>query len=294
MPSCEGLVWLASYPKSGNTWTRAFLSHYLGPEEAGPADINALNGAPIASDRTLFDEVVGVEAACLLPQEVLTLRPRVYHFLARQAARTGKPLFVKAHDAWQRLPDGGHLFPAGATRAVIYIVRTPLDVAVSWAHHSGLSLEQAVDRLCDEAYAFSDKADDLIRQLPQFLGSWSRHVCSWLDDSGLPVHVMRYEDMLADPAAAFGAMVRFAGLPYDEQRLAAAVDAARFEALQQQESARGFRERRQAATASFFRQGRAGGWREVLPAALAARLLEAHGPTMHRLGYLDEHGAVTV
>jgi hypothetical protein len=294
MPSSEAITWLASYPKSGNTWTRAFLANYLGRAEAGPADINELHGEPIASDRMLFDEVVGVEAACLLPGEVLALRPQVYRFLARRAAEAGKPIFIKAHDAWQRLPSGEALFPAEATRAVIYIVRNPLDVAVSLAHHSGLTFEQAAARLCDAAYALVDAPGDMAQQLPQFLGSWSHHVQSWLDDSGLPVHLMRYEDMLADPEAAFGAMLRFAGLDCDPRRLDSAVRAAAFEALQQQEAERGFRERRQAATARFFRQGRAGGWRQALPPELAQRLLQAHREALRRLGYLDANGELVV
>ena len=44
------IVWLASYPKSGNTWTRAFLTAYLGDEDQA-VDINDLEGGPIASSR---------------------------------------------------------------------------------------------------------------------------------------------------------------------------------------------------------------------------------------------------
>jgi len=285
----EGLIWLASYPKSGNTWTRVFLTNYLGRDEAGPADINHLDGGPIASDRTLFDEVIGVEAACLRPEEVRRLRPQVYCWLARQAARARKPLFVKVHDAWQRLPSGEGLFPAEATRGVIYIARSPLDVAVSLAHHNGQPVATTAARLCDPAVVIgeADAAADAGRQLPQFLGSWSGHARSWLDDSGLPVHQMRYEDMLADPAAAFGAMLRFAGVEVQPERLARAVQAAAFERLQEQERERGFRERRQTATAAFFRQGRAGAWREALPPELAEQIVQANRGMMERLGYLE-------
>ena len=288
----EGLIWLASYPKSGNTWTRVFLTNYLGRDEAGPADINHLDGGPIASDRVLFDEVIGVEAACLLPEEVRRLRPRVYCWMAREAARARKPLFVKVHDAWQRLPSGEGLFPAEATRAVIYIARNPLDVAVSLAHHNGQPVARTAARLCDPATVIGETAGDADadagRQLPQFLGSWSDHARSWLDDSGLPVHRMRYEDMLADPAAAFGAMLAFAGVEVDPERLARAVQAAAFERLQEQERERGFRERRQTATAAFFRQGRAGGWREALSPELAAQIVQANRGMMRRLGYVEK------
>ncbi len=292
----EGLIWLASYPKSGNTWTRVFLTNYLGRDEAGPADINHLDGGPIASDRVLFDEVIGVEAACLRPGEARALRPQVYRWMARQAALARKPLFVKVHDAWQRLPSGEGLFPAEATRAVIYIARNPLDVAVSLAHHNGQPVARTAARLCDpatvigEAAGDGDMAVDAGRQLPQFLGTWSDHARSWLDDSGLPVHPMRYEDLLRDPRAAFGAMLTFAGVDVDPARLERAVAAAAFERLQEQERERGFRERRQTATAAFFRQGRAGGWREALTPEQAAQIVEANGGMMRRLGYLDVDG----
>ncbi|MEJ2083836.1 MAG: sulfotransferase, partial [Acidobacteriota bacterium] len=36
-----GIVWLASYPKSGNTWLRAFLMNFLDPGKR-PVDINQL------------------------------------------------------------------------------------------------------------------------------------------------------------------------------------------------------------------------------------------------------------
>jgi hypothetical protein len=96
--------------------------------------------------------------------------------------------------------------------------------------------------------------------------------------------------MLDDPAAAFGAMVRFAGLEFDEARLAAAVAAAGFATLQRQEAEKGFRERRLESTAPFFRRGRAGTWREEVSPEQARRLIGSHGLMMRRLGYLDVHG----
>ena len=61
-----------------------------------------------------------------------------------------------------------------------------------------------------------------------------------MDESGLPVYVMRYEEMLADPQTAFGGLVRFAGLDYNAQHLDESIAASSFESLQQQEEAKGF------------------------------------------------------
>ena len=277
------ILWLASYPKSGNTWTRAFLTAYLGDEDQA-VDINELEGGPIASSRWIFDQAVGIEASCLLPEEVENLRPAVYRILARDHRRT---LFVKTHDAWTLTPASEPLFPADVTRGAVYIVRNPLDVAVSAAHHFGVTLDAAVAMLGDETHVLSRPAQGIGDQLPQRLRSWSGHVRSWLDESGLTVYLLRYEEMLADPVAAFGGLVRFAGLDCNPARVQAAVAACSFDSLQRQEDAAGFRERSARASAPFFRSGRAGGWRAALTPAQVDALLAAHAATMARCGYLD-------
>ena len=109
---------------------------------------------------------------------------------------------------------------------------------------------------------------------------------SWLE-AELPVHVVRYEDMLADPAAAFGVIVRHAGLAWDPSRLERAIDHARFDNLRAQEQEQGFSERQPTAP-SFFRSGTAGGWRSVLTRAQVRSLVDAHAPVMERFGYLRE------
>lgn len=279
------IVWLASYPKSGNTWARAFLTSYLGEEAA--ADINDLDGGPIASSRRIFDLATGIEASCLLPHEIANLRPAVYRVLARDA---GQLLFIKTHDAWSYTPAGEPLFPADVTRGVVYIVRNPLDVALSAAHHFALTPAAAVSMLCDAAHLLARFDQAPTDQLEQRLLSWSGHVRSWLDQSGLPVYVMRYEDMLADPHTVFGGLVRFAGLDYNGQRLQSALDAAHFEVLRQQELAAGFRERSARSPSPFFRSGRSGDWRTVLATTDVARLVSSQAETMQRFGYLDTAG----
>lgn len=77
----KNIVWLASYPKSGNTWVRVFLTNLLRDSDC-PADINQLEMTPIASNRSVFDDVVGMKAADLSYDEVDRLRPEVYRFLS--------------------------------------------------------------------------------------------------------------------------------------------------------------------------------------------------------------------
>ena len=280
------IVWLASYPKSGNTWVRVFLTNYLRNSDER-ADINDLDGGPIASNRFCFDELVGINASDLTPEEIERYRPHIYRYLAEEEDGT---IFMKVHDAFVRNDRGEPLFPPSVSAGVVYIIRNPPDVAASLAHHYGIDIDKAVFNLCDPAYGLVDSVDRLGSQLRQRLLSWSGHVSSWTGVSDISVRVFRYEDMREDPVSAFSEMVKFIGLGYDSDRLRKAAAFSDFENLQEQEQAGGFRERPLQASALFFRKGRVGSWRDELRSDQVEKLISAHGEVMHRHGYLDDGG----
>ena len=277
----SSLVWLASYPKSGNTWMRVLLTNYLQPAD-GPASINALTPGGRAFDRHEFEECIGLQSSALTPDEMLRYRS-LFHELV--AAESPQPTFIKVHDACLRTDRGELLFPASATAGAIYIVRNPLDVAVSSAHHLQSPIDRTIARL--SVPLWTSAVSPSLPTIPQRLSTWSEHVSSWLDQEAFPVHRVRYEDLLADPIAEFGAVVRFAGLDHDAEGVARAVDRSRFEVLRDQEARDGFVERMPRAP-SFFREGRASSWRDVLSPEQVRAVVDAHAPVMDRLGYLAE------
>lgn len=272
------IVWIASYPKSGNTWVRVFLTNYL-RVLAEPVDINDLEGAPSAASRDLFDEYVGVEASELPPRDVAKYRTEVY----RRFAQDNRDVrFMKIHDACAS--NDGLVVPADVTRCALYIVRNPLDVAVSFAHHAGTTVEVAVERMCSH-FALSGSPHRLPLQLRQNLLTWSRHVTSWTDQAAFPVSVIRYEDLKLAPERTFTRLLTAAGLTVDKQRVSRAIAFSDFSVLRDQEERSGFVEG--MTFRRFFRSGRIGGWREALSRALVERLIAEHGDVMRRFGYLD-------
>ena len=275
------IVWLASYPKSGNTWLRAVLTRYLNDEDSS-ASINHLVGGTIANQRWVFDEYVGLASSDMTPNEILRFRPLLHE---RLAAELPSPAFIKVHDACIRTA-AGPLFPRAVTAGVIHLVRNPLDVALSWAHHQRLPIDRTVAEMNRPIPHEAVHARGIRPSLPEVMLPWSAHVSSWLE-SDLPLHVVRYEEMLADPWAAFGGIVRFIGLKWDESRLAQAIDYARFDRLRAQEAREGFGERQPTAP-SFFRAGTSGGWRNALSTGQVRAIVEAHAPIMERFGYLRE------
>ncbi len=193
----SGIIWLASYPKSGNTWLRAFLANLRGAADQ-PVDINMLREFGYSDSRAgLFERASGTDIEQLDEARLHRLRPHVHRFLA---GLDREPVFVKTHNAVVRLDEIATITPE-LTAGAIYVLRDPRDVAVSFADHFALSLDDAVAALCREDYRLPTLGRNVFSQL----GSWSQHVASWVDASGLNAHVVRYEDMLAKPRPTFGA-----------------------------------------------------------------------------------------
>jgi Sulfotransferase domain len=293
-------IWLASYPKSGNTWFRMLVAN-LSAKDGKPVDINDLpERGGIASARGPFDHLTLIDSGLLTHDEIDRLRPRVYEELARgaedeeyDAPPDAPPVrFVKAHDAYTLTAKGEPLL-AGAHGAdgAIVVVRDPRDVAPSLANHNRSSIDEAIAFMNNRQAAFCAKPERLHNQLRQQLPGWSGHVASWLEQSDIPVHLIRYEDMQADTAGVLREALRFAQRPATEAEIARAVEYANFAELRRQESERGFREApRPHRGGQFFRRGEAGAWREELTAEQIARIEAEHAPMMRRLGY-DPVGA---
>ena len=281
----SGIIWLASYPKSGNTWLRAFLAN-LFENGARPVAINDQPRYAFGDNNLLhYRDLTGRDPASLTPQDIAALRPRVHEWFARSQEHE---VFVKTHNAMLRVEDAPLITPS-ATAGAIYVVRNPFDLAVSFSHHYRLPLQKAVDGLCDENFVLLAAEN----HATQYLGSWATHVRSWQSAPGLTQHRLRFEDMVRRPMETFGAVAEFLGFLPDEARLRRAIAFSRFEELAGQERAGGFVEARGDGLA-FFRQGRIGVWRDVLSDAQVRQLTDALGPVLVDLGYATAEGRLTV
>ncbi len=287
-------IWLASYPKSGNTWFRMLVAN-LSAKDGNPVDINALpERGGIASARGPFDHLLLIDSGLLTHDEIDCLRPRVYEELAHGAQddeydklQEAPPVrFVKVHDAYTLTPKGEPLLAGrrGADGAIV-IARDPRDVAPSLANHNRVSLDAAIELMNNRQAVYCAKPGRLDQQLRQQVPGWSGHIASWLDQTDIPVYLIRYEDMQADTFAAFRKALDFAGRPASNDDIRRAVYYADFTELRRQETEKGFGETPRRPGGQFFRRGEAGVWRDELSAEQVARIEAAHAPMMRRLGY---------
>jgi hypothetical protein len=279
------IVWLASYPKSGNTWFRLLVANLTATDE--PTDINAMKErGGIASARGEFEFHTMLDSGLLTHDEADVLRPRVYEMLAGEEveeAEAGVRL-VKAHDAYLTTPAGEPLLRAA--EGAIVIVRDPRDVAPSLANHRRSTVDDAIAFMANKDATFAANPRGQANQLRQRLLDWSGHAASWLDQTDIPVCLVRYEDLQADPVATFSAALEFAGRTAARADVERSIEFARFERLQAQELERGFSEwRSRNSSALFFRRGKSQAWRSELTAEQVQRIESVHGSMMARLGY---------
>ncbi len=280
-----GILWLASYPKSGNTWLRAFLANYF-TNAKEPVAINDLPrfifGDGVSAP---FEKVAGRSVADMDEHQIQRLRPLVHRMFAESSPDT---VFVKTHNAIAFLDDIPTITPE-YTAGAIYVIRNPLDTAVSYAHHYGIDLDRTVEVMGSDELLLPTHG----HLVCQYLGSWSSHVKSWLEEPGLNLHVVRYEDMVAKPLKTFRRIVKFLGLPVEPPRLKRAIRNASFKALASQEKKAGFIEAVPIDNRVFFRKGKVGDWRNHLTPEQVRRLIDDHREVMKAHGYLKPDGTPT-
>ncbi|MCI1779305.1 MAG: sulfotransferase domain-containing protein [Bacteroidales bacterium] len=285
----KNIVWLASYPKSGNTWFRMFLANYQKDTE-NPVSLEEIESTSISSNAVDFEEQIGLNPFELFPDEVDLYRPDLYYIQSKEAEKKGGISYKKTHDAYTLNRKGEPLFPANISKGVVYFVRNPLDVCVSYANHSAKKIEKTLDFILDENSSLAGKKGGQLRQI---LMSWKSHVQSWKNQSVIPIHFVRYEDMLQEPVETFGEIVRFLGFECNEERLRRAIINSDFKNLQRMEQEQGFREKMQLCE-QFFWKGKIGNFREYLSEEQVQRIVEYNYDTMKEFGYIDTDGRLTV
>lgn len=277
------LIWLASYPKSGNTWLRLLLANLLSDSQDA-TDINQINlPQRCVTNRHTFEEITLIDSSLLRQEEVDAMRPAIVNAIS---AETDGDTYVKLHDAYRILPDGKPLLGIGHARAALYVVRDPRDVVISFAFHNGTSIDRAITLMNDSNGTISRNPKRYTPQVPQLMHDWSGHVEGWIDQRDVPVHVIRYEDLHASPIDTLQKAANFLGLTIAQERIAHAVRCTQFSSLQRKEQDSGFRERIKVSTAPFFRSGRTGSWREELSVVQQRRITEVHHRVMTRFNYL--------
>jgi len=249
-------------------------------------DINVPVFAGMSDCPQYFYQSVSPKPLAELTQpEMLCLRPAA--LLHMVEINGGEDQIIKTHFPCGDMGGINPILPS-LTRAAVYLVRDPRDVAVSYSAHSDCPVDEIIGWMSNMEYMVSNPGSSVWQPLL----TWSAHVQSWAEAAqrgAFPVLALKYEQLLADPEKAFRLIIDAVGWEFSEPRFTDALAATTIGALQAQEKDHGFRE--QVGSQPFFRSGRAGGWRDVLTAEQVGRIEADHGDAMRLLGY-ELEGAV--
>src|SRR3546814_271274 len=186
-----GILWLASYPKSGNTWMRVFLANLI-LDEPEPLPLQRINEVCSSEPNEVWFKPLATKPVSELSEKrIAALRTKAQE---RAVGLNKNIMPMKTHS----LLGKDHGYPTisvKATLGVIYIVRDPRDVVVSAADHYGLTIDQAIEMMADHRARGRGTPGNTVHEL---MGSWSDHVRSWTGWKHTPMILLRYEDMLAD------------------------------------------------------------------------------------------------
>lgn len=267
--------WVASYPKSGNTWVRFLLRSYYGGKLSEYSDSALL----------AFQTVSSIPAKALTIWQEMMLRPAALFYLSCSA--NNEQTLVKTHHTFGKFgvsnddQTGLPLFSQMWVRKAIYVMRDPRDVACSLKNHMGTTYEEAVNFIANKGTLTDDY------QMTHILTGWSEHVHTWTTQDAIPTCIVKYEDLREDPARELRDMVEFLEWgELDEDRIRQAVEQNTFEVWQEREKREGFKEAKKHGP--FFRRGIVGAWRDELSPELVERVEKDHGEEMLAQGYQPE------
>jgi hypothetical protein len=277
------ILWLASYPKSGNTWLRAFIHNLMRPPKPGQpgagsgVDINDMNVLTTGDSLAHWYRHLDPRPPLAWSRDDVAKMRRG----AQLAMVASKPetVIVKTHNALLEAR-GYPTIHMDLTAGAIYVVRNPLDLVISLADHYGVDIDKSIEVMSDPTNGGLSDGNIVF----EIHSSWSTHVKSWTHTPHPGLLVVRYEDMLAKPLHTFGGIARFMGLKVPRERLDRAIELSSFKNLRQQEDTKGFQEK-SIKGSKFFRVGKSGQWRDTLTTAQIDRVVELHQEQMARFGY---------
>ena len=257
------IIWLASYPKSGNTWVRSLLSAYYYSKN-GNFSFELLKNIGLYPQKKYFDIKINK------PGEINSY----WGISQKKIISKKKTIILKTHNSLLAL-NGKNFTKPEYTLGIIYVVRDPRNVITSLKNHYDLDYEQSLDFMLNEKKYIYDIREKNDYSDFHFLSSWSNHYKSWINNNLFKRMVIKYEDLEKDTYKTLKNLITYINGLYqvnekiDEIKINNCIKTTSFEILKHKEKKEGFSENvyseKTKKKIDFFHLGSKNKWREVVP-----------------------------
>ena len=258
------IIWLSSYPKSGNTWIRSLISNYFFSKD-GKFNfelIKQIDSFPspkfFRNYKDKFEKPEDSSKYWIAEQEKINSLNKIF--------------FFKTHNALCKI-NNNKFTNQNNTLGVIYIIRDPRNVVSSIANHYQITNRNAFNFMKDKNRGIVEKENNRYTGF-QPLFSWDLHVKSWAENTLYPSLIIRYEDLIKDTKSTFKNVLEFikkitkSKNIIDEQKLLECVENCQFSNLKKMEKENGFDEsmidKKTGNKITFFNLGEKNNFKEIL------------------------------
>ena len=277
------IIWIASYPKSGNTYIRSFLSAYFFTN-TGNFDFKLLKNIEQFPDKQFFNGFI----------DNIDDASKSWLSIQKDLIKTNKTRFLKTHSAFISF-NNNQFTNAETTLGSVYIVRDPRSIVTSIMNHFSMDQFEAAEMLFDEDRGIKSSDGNLATY--SFLSSWCNHYNSWNNLKTIKSILIKYEDLEKSNEEIFSNLIRYinnligSNEGIDHQKFIKALETTKFSFLKKKEGEEGFIESVYSKSKDhkipFFNQGFKNDWEKVLEKKVLDKIEKKFYKEMKLLGYLD-------
>ncbi len=281
------IFWIASYPKSGNTWLRALLSSYFYSED-GIFKQDLLKNIAQFPEKRHFSEFS-------YDAKIVTDTSKFWIKAQEKINLNNKLNFFKTHNILGSI-NNNNFTNKRNTAGAIYIVRDPRNVLTSLQNHYELSKDEALKfMLSEKKYIYDYHTKDDFSDF-QFISSWERNYKSWINQKIFPVRLIRYEDLTVKTLDVLIEIINFIQKTIQEKKeidnlkAQKSVKSCNFENLKKMEKDNGFLEsvlsKNDPKKIPFFHLGPKNDWKGIFEKSYQNKLNSIFENNLKELNYI--------
>ena len=280
------IIWIASYPKSGNTYLRSFLASYYFSKDG----------------KFSFDQLLKIHQFPNMKfskTKSFSKKEASKNWIFNQNSFFNKENLnlVKTHNCLYPF-HGNEFTTKNETLGAVYIVRDPRNVITSLTHHYSLNYNEAFKHMINKESSLLEKSHELDHSNFTYLNSWANHYKSWKNNSEFNVLFIRYEDLQNEKEKTFEKIILFINKltnresKIDENKFLNSIKSTNFSNLKNKELNEGFEEsvfsHKTGKKINFFHLGFNNRWQKLLPNDIKDLLNKNYKNELKELSYFNE------